>query len=124
MQMNILKLFLCTSWGKQSDRVLLARFQVVLKCRGVTKDAKDFQTCDNFYRTVITSFAIALCAHVTSCRKLSEFKKWLPENNWPTIISNVKQKYLGLSEVVVLVKHAKEQVASEALTAIKEQRAA
>ena len=32
LQMNVLKLFLGTVWGKKSDKVLLAHFQVVLSC--------------------------------------------------------------------------------------------
>ena len=36
------------------------------------------------------------------------------------MINDMEQEYLGLSEVVALVKRAKEQVVSEALAAIKE----
>lgn len=43
------KLFLCVSWGEKADRISLARFQVALARNGVTKDAKDFRACDDFY---------------------------------------------------------------------------
>lgn len=93
--MNVLKLFLGAVWGKKSDRVLLAHFQMVLSCQGAAKSAKDFHTSNNFFWTVVTSFVIALCMYDTLCRDIPVFKAWLSTNNWPDMIKNIEKDYLN-----------------------------
>lgn len=94
LQINVLKLFLGATWGAPGNSVSLARFQKALSQVGVTKDAKDFHVCDNFFRTVVMSLVIALCMQKTSCKELLHFKTWLSGNNWPELIQNIADKHL------------------------------
>ena len=124
LQMNVLKLFLCAVWGKQADRISLARFQVALARKGASKEANDFHACDDFFRTVVMAFAIALCMHGTSCSTLPEFKAWLSRNDWPSMVDNVEKEYLDPFKVVELRDHATQEVEGEIDAAIELEKTA
>ncbi len=86
LQINVLKLFLGTTWGKTGNWISLAHFQQALSQKRATRDLKNFHAFDNFFQTVVTSFALALCMQETSYSEIPEFKTWLSENNWPKIV--------------------------------------
>ena len=98
LQMNVLKLFLGASWGKKDNCVSLARFKVGLGRNNVSRDAKDFHACDDFYKTVVKSFAISLCMHGAGSTNVATFKTWLSQNNWRKLIQDVEETYLGALE--------------------------
>ncbi len=108
--MNILKLFLGTTWGKKGDQISLACFQQALSEEGATQDSRDFHAFDNFFQTVVTRYALALCMQEISCSEISKFKTWLSENNWPKMVQNVEDKYLGLFKTIELQASATQQV--------------
>ncbi len=95
LQMNVLKLFLDATWGKKGDGISLAYFQQALSRKRATRDSKDFHAFDDFFRIVVTRFALALCMQETSCSEILEFKTWLSKNNWPKMVQNVEDKHLG-----------------------------
>lgn len=53
LQMNILRLFYITFWGKSKDYYLLQQFHTILAQKRVSIKIKDFHTCDNFFRIII-----------------------------------------------------------------------
>ena len=119
LQMNVLKLFLGAVWGKKTDRVSLARFQVVLSRQEAAKSAKDFHASDDFFRTVVTSFVIALCMHDTSCHDMSDFKACLSSNNWPNMIKNVDKEYLDPFKTMELRDQTAQEVEGDVTTTIE-----
>lgn len=116
--MNVLKLFISTTWGKKGDQVSLARFQETLLQKGVTRDAKNFYTLDNCFQTIVTGFALTVYMQDISSSEIPEFKTWLSENNWPKMIENVKDKYLGQFKIIQLWASITEQVKDEIITNI------
>lgn len=74
LQMNVLKLFLCATWGVPGNSIFLACFQKALSRVRVAKNTKDFHACNDFFKTVVMSLAIALCMLESSCKKLPHFK--------------------------------------------------
>ena len=95
LQMNVLKLFLGASWGHSDDRVSLARFKIGLGRNNVSRDAKDFHACDDFYRTVVKGFVISLCMHSAKSTDVAAFKSWLSQNDWRKMIQEVEEMHLG-----------------------------
>ncbi|MCJ1346581.1 hypothetical protein MMC31_004799 [Peltigera leucophlebia] len=96
--------------GKKGDRISLARFQQALSRKGATRDAKNFHASDNFFQTVVTGFALALCMQETLCSEIPKFKIWLSENDWPKMVQDVKNKFLGPFKTVELQASAIEKV--------------
>lgn len=99
LQINALRLFHITFWGRPSDKYSLQRFHAVLSRKGVTQKVKDFHACDEFFRTVIHAHVIALCMHHLGLIKIDDFQTWLSRNNWPELIRSIEQKFLGPEEV-------------------------
>lgn len=53
LQMNLLRLFHMTFWGKSKDQYSLQRFHVVLVQKRVNMEVKNFHACDNFFEAII-----------------------------------------------------------------------
>ncbi len=104
--MNVLKLFLGTTWGKKGNQISFARFQQALLRKKATRDLKDFHTSDNFFRTIVIGFALALYMQETSCSEIPEFKTWLSENNLLKMVQNVVDKHLGQFKTIKLQANA------------------
>ena len=98
LQMNVLKLFLGASWSEKDNCVSLTRFKVRLGRNNASRDAKDFYACDDFYKTVVKSFAILLCMHGAGSTNVATFKTWLSQNDWQKMIQDVEETYLGALE--------------------------
>lgn len=114
LQMTLLKMLLITFWGESSDVYLLQRFSTTLPGRNsVTKDAKDFHSCDDFFRTIIYSTIIALFMHESGCQTIKAFETWLCKNNWPQLIKSIAEKHLTLTNVYSLRDAGKDQVAAD-----------
>ncbi len=58
----------------------------------------------------------------TSCSKISEFKTWLSENNWPKMVQNVEEKYLDPFKTVKLQASATQQVRNVIITDIAHEK--
>ncbi len=81
LQMNLLRLFFITFWGKSNDHYSLQRFHNVLVRKGISKKVKDFHACDNFFRTIVQAYIIALCMHHQSFTKIDDLQTWLSKDN-------------------------------------------
>ena len=57
LQMNVLKILLHVFESE------VRRFAVMLRRQSVTKEIKDFHTCDDFFRTLAQGYVIAMYMH-------------------------------------------------------------
>lgn len=118
LQMNVLKLFLDATWGNPGDRISLARFQIALKQKSVTKTPKDFHACDDFFRTVVITFVVTLCMHGASCDRLPAFQTWLSKNNWRELILAMSNLYIDPFKPGSLRAEARSEVKEEVALAV------
>ena len=123
LQMNILKLFLGATWGNLGDRISLARFQIALKQKNVTKTPKDFHVCDDFFRTIVIAFVVTLCMHGASCDRLPAFRTWLSKNNWRKLILAMSNLYIDLFKPGSLRAEARSEVKEEVVLAVATEEA-
>ena len=100
LQMNVLKLFIDTTWGKKDNQVSLTHFQETLSQKKITQDAKDFHISDNFFQTVMTGFTLALYMQDILCSEIPKFKTWSSKNNWRKMVENIEDKYLDLFKII------------------------
>lgn len=122
LQMNLLRLLLNALWGQKEDRISLARFKMGLGRQNATRDAKNFHASDDFFRTVIKAFVIALCMHGAKCADLRSFKKWLSENDWPNVIEEVEAAHLGAFKSAEADAAASEALHDEVSAAIAQEK--
>ena len=89
LQMTILKTFLQILWGKSRDASSLSRYHDALRRPKVSKDMKNFYTCNDFFKTVIDAKVFVLCITCAGCKNIGTYKKWLVNSDWP-------RRFLGL----------------------------
>lgn len=124
LQMNVLKLFFSATWGKLGDRISLAHFQKALRQKGTAKNAKDFYACNNFFRTVVAVFVVALCMHGASCDRLPAFCAWLSKNNWRKLITNMTYKHIDPFKPSTLCTRARKKAKQTVVQAVNAEKAA
>lgn len=99
LQMNLLRLFYTTFWGKSKNHYLIQQFLNVLARKKVSMKIKDFYTCNDFFRTIVQAHIIALCIHYQGLTKINDLQTLLSGVNWPGMIAQIKKQYLSFEKV-------------------------
>ena len=81
-------------WGKLGSTALLDQYQGVLKRPKVSKDMKNFHTCDTFFKHVIDAYVVALIMEKVDCKNIDKFWLWIARSNWPSSIKRTQEQYL------------------------------
>ena len=97
--MIVLKIFFQILWGKSRDASSLSQFHNALRYSKVSKDMKNFYSYNNFFKTVININMVAFCITFARYKKISIYKKWLVNSDWPEEIFRLKNLNLKPFEV-------------------------
>ena len=88
-------------WGVASNIVSLNCYAGILKQKYIKKDADNnhFYRSDDFLQTSIKALVIALCIHLAQCLTIDFFHVWIERSDWPSLIGNVEESYVGITKV-------------------------
>lgn len=75
--MNLLTMFFDKLWGKPGNVASLGQYAGVSKRLKVSKDMKNFHTCDTFFKHLIDVHMIALVMEESGQKSINKFQAWI-----------------------------------------------